>query len=181
MEQHENWQPAPQQPKKKHTTRTVIIAVVVVLVVLVALGSCFSSGGTSNAGAPGNSSVQPATEQNAQTTGSSPSQEQKEEVPVEYQNALKKAQQYSDIMHMSKQGIHDQLTSEYGEGFSKKAADYAVKHVDADWNANALAKAKDYQSTMSMSKKNIKKQLTSDYGEKFTEKQAEYAIEHLDD
>lgn len=34
--------------------------------------------------------------------------------PVEYQNALNKAKSYSDMMHMSKQGIYDQLTSEYG-------------------------------------------------------------------
>ncbi|MDF4082352.1 Ltp family lipoprotein [Bifidobacterium longum] len=37
--------------------------------------------------------------------------------PVEYQNALNKAKSYSDMMHMSKQGIYDQLTSEYGEKF----------------------------------------------------------------
>lgn len=40
--------------------------------------------------------------------------------PVEYQNALNKAKSYSDMMHMSKQGIYDQLTSEYGEKFPPK-------------------------------------------------------------
>ena len=33
----------------------------------------------------------------------------------EYQNALKKAQDYSDLMYMSKARLYDQLTSEYGE------------------------------------------------------------------
>ena len=39
-------------------------------------------------------------------------------VPAEYRSALSKAQTYSDRMHMSKQGVYDQLTSEYGENFS---------------------------------------------------------------
>lgn len=72
-------------------------------------------------------------------------------VPVEHASALKKAESYSALMHMSKAGIYDQLTSEYGEQFTAEAAQYAVDTVQADWNANALAKAKDYQKTMSMS------------------------------
>lgn len=39
-------------------------------------------------------------------------------VPGEYLAALKKAESYSSIMNMSKAGIFDQLTSEYGENFS---------------------------------------------------------------
>lgn len=47
-------------------------------------------------------------------------------VSVEFSNALKKAKSYSDMMHMSKAGIYDQLTSEYGEGFEADAAQYAI-------------------------------------------------------
>ena len=96
-------------------------------------------------------------------------------------NALKKAETYSELMHMSKKGIYDQLVSSYGEGFDKSAAQYAIDNIQADWNANALAKAKDYRSTLNMSKKAIYNQLISDYGEKFTKSQAQYAIDHLDD
>ena len=32
--------------------------------------------------------------------------------------AIAKAETYSEMMHMSKQGIYDQLTSEYGEKFT---------------------------------------------------------------
>ena len=39
-------------------------------------------------------------------------------VPTEHKSALKKAELYSDSMNMSKAGIYDQLTSEYGEKFS---------------------------------------------------------------
>jgi hypothetical protein len=99
----------------------------------------------------------------------------------EEKNALIKAETYSETMHMSKEGIYDQLTSEYGENFSKEAAQYAIDNMKADWNANALAKAKTYQETMNMSKNAIYDQLVSSYGEKFTKEEAQYAIDHLDD
>lgn len=102
-------------------------------------------------------------------------------VSAEFKSALSKAKSYSDTMHMSKSGLYDQLTSQYGEQFSPEAAQYAVDNVQADWNANALAMAKQYQETMSMSPEAIRDQLTSDYGEKFTAGEADYAIQHLND
>lgn len=100
--------------------------------------------------------------------------------PVEYTNALKKAESYSNIMHMSKKAIYKQLISEYGENFEKDAAQYAIDNIVADWNANALAKAKSYQDNMHMSKNAIYEQLISEYGEQFTKEEAKYAIDHLD-
>ena len=100
---------------------------------------------------------------------------------VEYLNALAKAEMYSKTMYMSKKGIYDQLTSDYGEKFPADAAQYAIDNMSADWNANALQKAKTYQKTMSMSKSAIYDQLISEYGEKFTKDEAQYAIGHLDD
>jgi len=101
------------------------------------------------------------------------------EVPTEYKSALTKANQYADFMHMSKAGIFDQLTSEYGEKFSAEAGQYAIDNVQVDWNANALAKAKEYQELMAMSPDAIRDQLISDYGEKFTPEEADYAIANL--
>lgn len=102
-----------------------------------------------------------------------------EDVPQEYKNALRKAETYAD-MDMSKAGIYDQLTSEYGEGFPEDAAQYAIDNVEADWNQNALGKAEVYYKDMAMSKDAVYEQLVSDYGEKFTEEQAQYAIDHLE-
>ena len=102
-----------------------------------------------------------------------------ESVPTEYRSALKKAKTYSDMMHMSKAKIYDQLVSEYGEKFSLEAADYAMDHLEADWNQNALESAKIYQDTMNMSPAAIYDQLVSDFGGKFTREQAQYAIDHL--
>lgn len=101
------------------------------------------------------------------------------EPSIEERNALKKAESYSNTMHMSKKSIYDQLVSEYGEQFSAEVAQYAIGNMKADWNANALAKAKSYQSTMSMSKNAIYDQLISEYGEQFTKEEAQYAIDNL--
>jgi hypothetical protein len=100
-------------------------------------------------------------------------------IPIEYRNALRKAASYATRMHMSKQGVYDQLVSEYGEQFSLEAAQYAVENVQADWNKNALMKARRYQEHMNMSRKSIREQLVSEYGEKFTEAEANYAIQNL--
>ena len=107
-------------------------------------------------------------------------EETKEDVPTEYKSALRKAKTYSDMMHMSKAGIYDQLTSEYGEQFTEEAAQYAIDNLDADWKANALEKAKSYQEQMAMSPSAIYDQLTSEYGEKFTAEEAQYAIDNLE-
>ena len=106
---------------------------------------------------------------------------EEQQVPADYTSALRQAKNYSKMMHMSKQGIYDQLTSDYGGQFSDEAAQYAVDHVQADWNANALAAAKNYQKTMAMSPEAIRDQLTSPNGDQFTQDEADYAVAHLND
>lgn len=147
--------------------------VLIVFVVLVVIGALGSGGSDEPSSAPADGGTAPA----AQAKDSEP--ESEPDVPTEYKSALKKAQSYSELMHMSKQGIYDQLTSEYGEQFSAEAAQYAVDNLQADYNANALAKAKSYQDDMSMSPEAIRDQLTSEYGEKFTQEEADYAIANL--
>ena len=51
-------------------------------------------------------------------------------VPREYKAALGKAETYSKMMHMSRQGIYDQLVSEYGEQFTPEEAEYAIAHLN---------------------------------------------------
>lgn len=100
-------------------------------------------------------------------------------VPKEYRNALRNAKTYSDMMHMSKQGIYDQLTSEYGDQFDVEAAQYAIDNLNADYNENALKCGENYKKTMHMSKARIYDQLTSENGEKFTSEEAQYAIDNI--
>ena len=100
-----------------------------------------------------------------------------DDVPRDFQSALKSAERYADIMHMSKAGIYDQLTSEFDQ-FSPEAAQYAVDNVEADWNQNALESARSYQDTMSMSPGAIRDQLVSQF-DQFTAEEADYAIANL--
>ena len=96
----------------------------------------------------------------------------------EFLKALKRAESYANL-YFSKQRIYDQLTSPYGEKFTKEEAQYAIDHLQTDYKENALKKAESY-SKLNFSKQKIYDQLTSPYGEKFTKEEAQYAIDHLD-
>jgi hypothetical protein len=153
-----------------------------IVIVLGIIGSAMGGGEKKNNNTASNSST-PSTSSNVEDANTQPAATETEqpEVPAEYKSALNKATSYANAMHMSKQGVYDQLTSDYGEKFSKEAAQYAIDNVKADWNKNALAKAKSYQEQQSMSPAAIRDQLVSSYGEKFTTSEADYAIQHLND
>ena len=105
--------------------------------------------------------------------------EEDEVVPFEYEQALKSAQNYVDTLHFSRQGLKQQLTSEYGSGFSEEAAEYALEHVDVDYKEEAVEAAQSYLDAMSFSREGLKQQLTSEYGSGFTEEEAEYALDQV--
>lgn len=155
--------------KGKKSIWKIVLMGFVVLAVVRAIGS-----GGSNESADGVPSQEPQAQQVQEVEP-----EPESDVPAEYRSALKKAESYSEMMHMSKQGIYDQLTSEYGEQFSPEAAQYAVDNLQADYNANALAKAQSYQDDMNMSPEAIRDQLMSEYGEQFTQEEADYAVANL--
>lgn len=154
----------------------IIFGVAMVLALIIGVASAGSN--------PTRTSVTNAPENKTESSTATPAPEPKEpepSVPAEYKAALAKATQYANTMNMSKQGVYDQLVSEYGEKFKPEAAQYAIDNVKADWNKNALAKAKSYQNDMNMSPAAIRDQLVSQYGEKFTAAEADYAIQHLND
>lgn len=120
--------------QKKHT----LLVVVCVLIGLSLIGRVFGGDKTS-----GNKQQMTPTQGNysnivSQDTSKSEEEEKGPAIPQEYLNALEQAKTYSDKMHMSKQGIFDQLTSEYGGQFPIVAAQYAIDNLDADYKANAL-------------------------------------------
>lgn len=151
--------------EKKPFYKRVWFWILVVLVIFI--GSAAMSGGS-------NSSSSSSSSSSAKSSSSSSSHVSATKVA-----ALKSAQTYSDTMHMSKQGIYDQLTSDAGDKFDDASAQYAVDHVKADWNKNALKAAESYQKDQNMSPEAIRDQLTSDAGDKFTQDQADYAVSHL--
>lgn len=143
------------------------------LIIIVVVVGASSMGGLSD------SSNSSSSEKSSKTATKS-SISKKSNVPSEYTSALNKAKEYASSMDMSEQAVSEQLTSKSGEGFTEKAAQYAMKNLgNVNWNKNALNKAKSYASDMDMSKKGIEDQLSSSSGEKFTEAQAQYAVNHL--
>jgi hypothetical protein len=158
--------------------RHKVITVILVIVVLAIIGG--AAGGDKKTPTKASNDTAAASQATDVPQQETPKAE-KPAVPAEFKSALSQAGSYVNTMHMSKQGVYDQLVSEYGGKFSAVAAQYAIDNVKADWNAQALSKAKSYQDTMHLSPAAIHDQLTSENGEKFTAAEADYAIAHLND
>ncbi len=85
--------------------------------------------------------------------------------------------------HMSKQGLYDQLTSEYGSQMTVDEANNAINRIDplVNWNNLAILSAKSYRETGNLTGQALIDQLTSEYGSRFTPEQAQYGVLHIDD
>lgn len=94
-------------------------------------------------------------------------------------NAVKQAESYLRFSSFSRAGLIDQLSSEYGEGFSVEDATFAVDHIEVNWNEQAAKQAASYLELSSFSRDGLYDQLTSEYGEGFTPEQAEYALQSV--
>lgn len=94
------------------------------------------------------------------------------------ENAYKSAKNYISSMPFSRNGLIEQLSSSYGDGYSHKDAVWAVnqleKKKEVNWKHQAYLSAKNYLSNMSFSKDGLIEQLESSYGEGFTHEQAVY-------
>ena len=99
---------------------------------------------------------------------------------VSQQNAYESATSYLSWKAFSRQGLIDQLSSEYGEAFPLADAEFAIARLEAeggvDWNAEAAEAAKSYLSWKAFSRQGLIDQLSSEYGEQFTPEQAEYGV-----
>lgn len=102
--------------------------------------------------------------------------EEKPKLSLEQQNALEQAQSYLDFMPFSRQGLIDQMSSEYGSGYPVDVATWAVDYLNPDWNAEAVEQAQSYLEFMSFSRDGLYDQLTSEFGSQFTPEQANHAL-----
>lgn len=96
---------------------------------------------------------------------------------TEQENAVSAAENYLSFMPFSKKGLIKQLSSDYGDGYTQAAAEYAVNHIEVDWKEQAAKAAKNYLDTMSFSRSGLIEQLTSDYGDGYTTEEATYAAD----
>lgn len=99
--------------------------------------------------------------------------------PSDHQRALAEARDYIKATNFSYKGLYDQLTSDYGEKYSPEAAQYAMDHLEADWNAEALGSAQNHINTEAFSYEGLYEKLTGEGGEQYTPEQARYAVDNV--
>ncbi|MCD8217103.1 MAG: Ltp family lipoprotein [Clostridiales bacterium] len=107
-----------------------------------------------------------------------------ESMTTAQKNAYQSAKSYLSFSGFSRQGLIDQLTSEYGDGYEVDDATFAIETLEAnnevDWNEEAYESAKSYLSFSTFSRQRLIDQLTSEYGEQFEADEAEYAVSTLE-
>ena len=87
-------------------------------------------------------------------------------------NAVRSAQQYITVQGFSRNGLIEQLSSEYGDGYNVSDATAAVDSMDIDWNSQAVRSAEQYLSSQGFSCNGLIEQLSSSHGDKYTRSQA---------
>jgi len=112
-----------------------------------------------------------------------PTQAPVEEMTMSQKNAVRSAQNYLDFTAFSRDGLIEQLSSEYGDGFPREDAEFAVAYLEehdmVDWYEQAVLEAQSYLELTTFSRDGLIDQLSSEYGSQFTRDQAEYAADQV--
>ncbi|WP_255317598.1 Ltp family lipoprotein [Cobetia marina] len=93
-------------------------------------------------------------------------------------NAVRSAKQYLSIGGFSRSGLINQLSSDYGDGYSVADATAAVDSLDIDWYKQAVRSANQYLKLQGFSCKGLIQQLSSGAGDRYTDSQAAYGARH---
>src|SRR5699024_10282949 len=93
------------------------------------------------------------------------------------QNAVRSAEQYISMSGFSRNGLIDQLSSEYGNSYEVSDATVAVDSLNIDWNEQAVRSAKQYLDMSGFSCDGLIDQLSSEYGNKYTVSEATYGAQ----
>ena len=90
---------------------------------------------------------------------------------------MRSAKQYLRLQGFSRNGLIEQLSSDFGDGYSVADATVAVDSLKVDWNKEAVRSAKQYLSLQGFSCKGLIQQLSSSAGDQFTVSQATYGAQ----
>lgn len=90
------------------------------------------------------------------------------------QQAVRSAQSYLKLSGFSRQGLIDQLSSQYGDKFPVADATVAVDSLNVNWNEQAVRSAQSYLKLSGFSCQGMIDQLSSNFGDKYTVEQARY-------
>lgn len=93
------------------------------------------------------------------------------------ENAVRSANSYLAMSGFSREGLIEQLSSSYGEGYNRADAIAAVDSLSVDWNDQAKRSAEQYLAMMGFSCNGLIEQLSTDAGDKYTRSQATYGAE----
>lgn len=96
---------------------------------------------------------------------------------AELSNAQRSATSYLEISGFSRQGLIDQLSSEYGDQYPIEEATQAVDSLNIDYNAQARRSAESYLELSGFSCQGLIDQLSSEYGDQYTIEQATYGAQ----
>ena len=92
-------------------------------------------------------------------------------------NAVRSAEQYISMSGFSRNGLIEQLSSEYGNGYEVNDATVAVDSLNIDWNEQAVRSAEQYLDMTGFSCNGLIEQLSSEHGNKYTVSEATYGAQ----
>ncbi|WP_350562757.1 Ltp family lipoprotein [Psychrobacter sp. CAL346-MNA-CIBAN-0220] len=92
-------------------------------------------------------------------------------------NAIRSAKQYISMTGFSRDGLIDQLSSEYGDSYEVADATAAVDSLNIDWNEQAVRSAEQYLDMTGFSCDGLIEQLSSSAGSKYTVDEASYGAQ----
>ena len=155
--------------------------IILCIIVLFGIIGAFAGGGEDNADVDvnDNTEVETTIVEDNETKAVDPTAD----MTMAQANAYKAGLNYLNMMAFSREGLIDQLSSEYGDGYDREDAEVAVNAFEegglVDWDEEAKEAAQNYLDTMPFSKDELVQQLESEYGDNFTHEQAVKAVEEV--
>ena len=95
-------------------------------------------------------------------------------------NARRSAESYLEFSGFSRQGLIDQLSSQFGDKYELADAIAAVDSLDVDWGAQAVRSAESYLEFSGFSRQGLIDQLSSQFGSQYELADATTAVDSLD-
>lgn len=92
-------------------------------------------------------------------------------------NAVRSAKQYISMTGFSRDGLIEQLSSEYGDGYNVADATIAIDSLNINWNEQAVRSAEQYLDMTGFSCDGLIEQLSSSAGSKYTVDEASYGAQ----
>lgn len=169
----------------RHKVLTAVLAVLGVLTVLGGLGAALGGGttpastsvATRDAGETGRGTPDPYPTAVATTAAAKPPARPK--LTAGQEQAIGAAKDYLNLSGFSRAGLIEQLSSQYGDKFTRADATYAVDYLRVSWRDQAVRSARSYLELSHLSRAGLIQQLSSAYGAGFTRAEATYAADKV--